>query len=64
MRKRRNLLSTYLTEWHSLWAYYSRFTSSTYNYTSAKLSQQKFLLKYFEKLKEYTASRQRHNFNK
>lgn len=44
--------------------YYSKFTSSTYNYTSAKASESKFLQKYFHNLKTYLSLRRLHNKNR
>ena len=43
----------FVSEWCQLYRYYSKFTSSTYNYTSGKMSQYKFLKKYFQELKAY-----------
>lgn len=53
----------YFTEWHSLWAYYSKFTASTYCYSDGRKSRQKFLVKYFGALRRYWLMRRKHREN-
>lgn len=54
-RKRgKKIRRAHFTEWHSLFAYFSKFTSSKATYSALKLSSNHFLSKYWSRLRRYT----------